>query len=123
MSIIFYSPQCKYSKELMIIIEQNNIKIKKVNISNLKTMPSFLQKVPTIITEDVNQPLVGKQALDWIINHKYFNIVSNNINETKRIEHFNSDLLASKAERPDGFCSIGESTNLIFPTLNEIKKY
>jgi hypothetical protein len=121
MSIVFYSPQCKYSKEIMIIIEQNNINIKKVNINNLKTIPSFLQKVPTIIADGVSQPLVGKQALDWVINQKFFNIVSNNINQTKHIEPFKSNLLASTSEKPDSFCSIGESTALIFPTLKDLR--
>jgi hypothetical protein len=121
MSILFYSPQCKYSNELITIIDKNRISIKKVNISTLKILPKFLEKVPTIVAEGVSQPLVGKQALDWVTNNQYFNIVSNNINFSKNIKPpFESELLCSNEEKPENnFCSIIDSTSLIFPTLKD----
>ena len=123
MSILFYSNQCKYSTELISIIEQNNISIKKININSLQEIPSFLEKVPTIIADGISQPLIGKKALEWVINQQYFNKVSNNINYTKDIKTpFVSELMVSNIEKRDNLCTIEDSTTLIFPTLKDFKE-
>jgi hypothetical protein len=103
------------------MIDNNKINIKRVNIANMKSIPSFLENVPTIVAEGVSQPLVGKQALNWVVNQQYFNVGSNNINNSKNIKQpFQSVLLSSNIEKSDEFCSIGESTSLIFPTLKDL---
>lgn len=127
MSIIFYSPKCRYCIELLNLIEQYNIQIKKVNISTLQKLPSFLRSVPTIITEGVHKPLIGEQALQWVLNYQYFNIGSNNIKTQKNINTpYNSDLLDKTVKEilpiEKDYCSINNSNSLIFPTLKDLLK-
>jgi hypothetical protein len=125
MSIIFYSPKCRYCIELLNLIEQYNITIKKINISTLQNFPSFLHSVPTIITEGVHKPLIGEQALQWVLNYQYFNIGSNNIKTQKNVDvPYNSDLLEKTVTEVSAvekdYCSINNSNSLIFPTLKDL---
>ena len=49
-----------------------------------------------------------------------FSNSSNNINNSRNIKQpFQSELLSSNIEKSDEFCSIGDSTSLIFPTLKD----
>ncbi len=80
MRVIFYSDKCEYSKKLIIYLDNNNIKsyFKLVNIDIIDP-PKEIDIVPTIIDEELNQPLKGKQAFEYILNIKYFNNPTNNI--------------------------------------------
>ena len=46
---------------------------------NITKVPSNITVVPTIIDEDVEAPLEGKKAFEYVINQKYFNHPTNNI--------------------------------------------
>ena len=52
----------------MICIDNDNVKI-----------PENITVVPTIIDEEVEAPLEGKKAFEYVINQKYFNHPTNNI--------------------------------------------
>jgi hypothetical protein len=87
MKIIFYSDQCKFSKKLLDYINKNNLTylFKLINIDNTKNIPNNIDSVPTIVDTDLNQYLKSKKAFEYIINIKYFNNPTNNIEFIKNI--------------------------------------
>jgi hypothetical protein len=48
--------------------------------------PPFVTSVPTIIAQNLTKPLVGKEAMDWIENKKFFNQITNNVNKKNVID-------------------------------------
>jgi hypothetical protein len=86
MKIIFYSNKCDYSKKMLVYLENNNIKnfFKLVNIDQ-NSYPPEIDIVPTIIDTELNQPMKGKKAFEYLLNIKYFNNPTNNIEYNKNI--------------------------------------
>ena len=86
MKIVFYSDKCEYCKKLIAYLEKHNIKyiFKMVNIDNTEA-PKDIDIVPTIIDTELNQPLKGKKAFEYLLNIKYFNNPTNNIDFIKDI--------------------------------------
>jgi len=81
MIILFYSDECKFSSRLLEYIKNNNLTdfFKLVNIDLLDTIPENINIVPTIIDSNIEAPLDGKKAFEYVINHKFFNYPTNNI--------------------------------------------
>lgn len=92
MKIIFYSEQCEYSKKLLAYLEKNNIKnlFKLVNIDKTD-VPDKIDVVPSIIDTELNQPMKGKKAFEYLLNLKYFNNPTNNIDYIKEL-HVNPNI-------------------------------
>lgn len=86
MRIIFYSDQCDYSIKLLTYLDKNNIKslFKLINVDKI-TPPKEIDIVPTIVDTTLNQPLKGKKAFEYLINIKYFNNPTNNIDDVKEL--------------------------------------
>ncbi len=92
-NILFYSNKCNYCTSFISLLEKENLmdSFKKVCIDNNSNIPDYLQKVPTIMIENVTKPLVGKHAFNWVhmqsnLNNRtnnINNIVSNNFKETQ----------------------------------------
>ena len=84
MKVIFYSDHCEYSKKLLAYLDKNNMRsfFKLINI-DIVAPPTEIDIVPTIIDEELNQPLKGKKAFEYILNIKYFNNSTNNIELVK----------------------------------------
>jgi hypothetical protein len=81
MIILFYSNQCKFSEKLIEYINKNNLEkyFKMINIDNEIKIPDYITIVPTIIDETIEAPLEGKDAFIYIVNQKFFNHPTNNI--------------------------------------------
>ena len=80
MKVLFYSDQCKYSKELIKQLKETSF-IKEFNIVNVDktTVPKQIKVVPTIIDSNYKDMLEGKKAFEYLFNKKYFNISTNNL--------------------------------------------
>jgi hypothetical protein len=79
--IIFYSKKCEYCNKLLDYLNKyklNNL-FKLIDIDTLKNIPNYIDSVPTLIDNDLNQPLKNKQVFEYLINIKYFNNPTNNI--------------------------------------------
>jgi len=85
MKVLFYSLQCDYCIKLLSFLDNYNIKneFKLINIDKLDKIPKNIDIVPTIIDSDLNQPLKGKFAFEYINNLKYFNNSTNNYENPK----------------------------------------
>lgn len=81
MIILFYSDECKFSSRLLEYIKNNNLTdfFKLVDIDLLDTIPENINIVPTIIDSNIEAPLDGKKAFEYVINHKFFNYPTNNV--------------------------------------------
>lgn len=86
MRVLFYSEQCEHSKKLLNYLEKNNIKniFKLINIDK-NEVPSEIDIVPTILDTELNQPMKGKKAFEYLLNLKYFNNPTNNIEYIKEL--------------------------------------
>ena len=86
MKVVFYSEQCDYCKKLLAYMEKYNISslFKLINIDKIAA-PKDVDIVPTIIDTELNQPLKGKKAFEYLFNIKYFNNPTNNIEYIKEI--------------------------------------
>lgn len=86
MRVVFYSEQCDYCKKLLAYMDKYNINslFKLINIDKT-TAPKDIDIVPTIIDTELNQPLKGKKAFEYLFNVKYFNNPTNNVDYIKEI--------------------------------------
>jgi len=86
MKVIFYSEQCDYCKKLLQYLDKYNIKslFKLINIDKTQA-PEDIDIVPTIIDTELNQPLKGKKAFEYLLHVKYFNNPTNNIDYIKEL--------------------------------------
>jgi hypothetical protein len=86
MKVIFYSEQCEYCKKLLEYLDKYTIRslFKLVNIDIFEA-PKDIDMVPTIIDTELNQPLKGKEAFKYLVNIKYFNNPTNNIEYVKEL--------------------------------------
>ena len=84
MKVIFYSDNCQYCNNMMIYLDKYNIRtlFKLVNIDNIDP-PKGIDIVPTIVDTELIQPLKGKKAFEYLLNIKYFNNPTNNIDYIK----------------------------------------
>lgn len=80
MKIIFYSDKCQYSNNMLVYLDKHNIRsmFKLVNIDLIEP-PKEIDIVPTIVDTELVQPLKGKKAFEYLLNIKYFNNPTNNI--------------------------------------------
>ena len=80
MKILFYSNNCNISKKILIIIDKNNIAsfFKLINC-DIEKYPKEINIIPTVIDDELNQPIKGNLIFDYINNIQYFNNPTNNI--------------------------------------------
>ena len=81
MIILFYSNECKFCIKLLEYLKKNNLEryFKMINIMSIKNIPENITIVPTIIDDTIEAPLEGKQAFEYVINQKFFNYPTNNV--------------------------------------------
>lgn len=67
-NLLFYSNHCKYSLLLIKIIANENMddKFKFICIDDNNTIPVEIYRVPTLVVHNVDVPLEGKNAFDWV---------------------------------------------------------
>jgi hypothetical protein len=70
----------------MIYLDKHNIK-SMFKLFNIDTMvaPKEIDIVPTIVDTELNQSLKGKKAFEYLLNIKYFNNPTNNIDYIKNL--------------------------------------
>jgi len=86
MRILFYSKTCDFCMKLIEYINKNNLNeyFNMICIDDDTTkIPKNITVVPTIIDEEIEAPLEGKKAFEYVINQKYFNHPTNNTEFTK----------------------------------------
>ena len=122
MKELYYSENCNVCLKLIEYLEKNNIinQFRLIDISK-NEKPREVDVVPTIIDSDLNQPQKGKQAFEYLLNIKYFNNPTNNIEYVKNIPpnpKIENDKLAS-IHKSDGL----EIINDIFEIVNETQTF
>jgi ribosomal protein S8 len=114
MKELYYSESCNVCIQLIEYLEKNNIinQFKLIDISK-NEKPKIIDIVPTIIDSDLNQPQKGKQAFEYLLNIKYFNNPTNNIEYVKNIPpnpKIENDKLAS-IHKSDGLEIVNDTQN------------
>ena len=85
MRILFYSETCNFCLKLLEYINKNNLAefFKMICIDKTNNIPKNITVVPTVIDTIIQAPLEGKKAFEYVINQKYFNHPTNNIDYIK----------------------------------------
>ena len=112
MKVIFYSDKCQYCNNMMLYLDKHQIKsmFKLINIDNINP-PEEIDIVPTIVDTELNQSLNGKKAFEYLLNIKYFNNPTNNVDYIK-------DLPENPVIPEDDKAIQNNSTNLEINKIN-----
>lgn len=88
-NILFYSDKCKYCTLFINKLHNENMlsNFKLINVHELKQIPTAVTNVPTIIVNNINVPLSGINAFEWLEKSKYFYQRTNNVNV--KVNHIN----------------------------------
>ena len=89
-----------------------------LNIDNQK-IPNDIKIVPTIIDTDLNEIMEGKKAFEYLINIKYFNNPTNNIDYISKLPDnpkIEEDKLAQRID-----IGLELKDNNILPKINNIE--
>jgi len=96
-NILFYSDKCQFSLKFIEKLKEQQLlynsvspsphQFKLINVMETKNIPENIKSIPTIIVQNINVPLSGSDAFNWVDNFKFFYRETNNINKTKNIEN------------------------------------
>ena len=105
-NIIFYSKECKFSEQLITFMNKINIlqNFKLICVDNNKQLPPNITRVPTLIINNINKPLIGTDAFNWLKTICQFRQNTNNVN--MKIDKNNSTLMShsnTKSKDPFGY--------------------
>ena len=109
MRILFYSESCNFCLKLLEYINKNNLEqyFKMICIDEKTAkVPKHITIVPTVIDTTIESPMEGKKAFEYVINQKYFNHPTNNIEYTKNgipIPTIDEDIKAGSSKSGGGF--------------------
>jgi len=81
-NILFYSRCCKTCQELIRLLENKKLLnyFKLLCVDNrLHELPPYITIVPTMIINNINKPLVGKETFQWIEKIEYIKHNNHNI--------------------------------------------
>lgn len=125
MIVLFYSNNCQFCIKMIEYLEKNNLisNFRMFNIDNSRNIPSNITMVPTIIDPAVEAPLEGNKAFEYIVNQKYFDHPTNNVDfwqnnaipkpiideDKKALEKFNFN-----------FASVDEEPKEIIPVKKQV---
>ena len=95
---LYYSRYCQHCKNFILQLKNNDLLdyfTKKINIDNHKNnLPPFLKEVPTIITDDYNEPLSSDMAFKWVT----FKIKTQNV---KKEDNNKKEMISNEIESVD----------------------
>jgi hypothetical protein len=109
MRILFYSESCNFCLKLLEYINKNNLEqyFKMICIDEKTAkVPKHITIVPTVIDTTIESPMEGKKAFEYVINQKYFNHPTNNIEYTKNgipTPTIDEDTKAASSKSGSGF--------------------
>lgn len=75
MNILFYSLKCETSKNLLIILKNENLLnyFKLICVDDkLNKLPPQITMVPTMMVTNINKLLVGQETFEWVKQIKFF---------------------------------------------------
>lgn len=119
MRIIFYSNYCQLCSKLIEYIKKNNYEeyFKIICIDNIEDIPKNINVVPTVLDTELDTPLEGNEAKEYVLNLKFFNHPTNNVEYTKNgvpkplIEE---DKKANAAKSGSGFIYVNQDVEKKF---------
>ena len=118
MRILFYSESCNFCLKLLEYINKNNLEqyFKMICIDEKTAkVPKHITIVPTVIDTTIESPMEGKKAFEYVINQKYFNHPTNNIEYTKNgipIPTIEEDKKAGSSKSGNGFIFVDKNKEI-----------
>lgn len=118
MRILFYSESCNFCLKLLEYINKNNLEqyFKMICIDEKTAkVPKHITIVPTVIDTTIESPMEGKKAFEYVINQKYFNHPTNNIEYTKNgipIPTIEEDIKAGSSKSANSFIFVDKNKEI-----------
>ena len=118
MRILFYSESCNFCLKLLEYINKNNLEqyFKMICIDEKTAkVPKHITIVPTVIDTTIESPMEGKKAFEYVINQKYFNHPTNNIEYTKNgipIPTIEEDMKATSSKSGNNFIFVDKNKDI-----------
>jgi len=118
MIILFYSESCNFCLKLLEYINKNNLEqyFKMICIDEKTAkVPKHITIVPTVIDTTIESPMEGKKAFEYVINQKYFNHPTNNIEYTKNgipIPTIEEDMKATSSKSGNNFIFVDKNKDI-----------
>ena len=118
MRILFYSESCNFCLKLLEYINKNNLEqyFKMICIDEKTAkVPKHITIVPTVIDTTIESPMEGKRAFEYVINQKYFNHPTNNIEYTKNgipIPTIEEDMKAGSSKSGNSFIFVDKNKEI-----------
>lgn len=118
MRILFYSESCNFCLKLLEYINKNNLEqyFKMICIDEKTAkIPKHITIVPTVIDTTIESPMEGKKAFEYVINQKYFNHPTNNIEYTKNgipIPTIEEDMKATSSKSGNNFIFVDKNKDI-----------
>ena len=118
MRILFYSESCNFCLKLLEYINKNNLEqyFKMICIDEKTAkIPKHITIVPTVIDTTIESPMEGKRAFEYVINQKYFNHPTNNIEYTKNgipIPTIEEDMKAGSSKSGNSFIFVDKNKEI-----------
>tara|TARA_B100001093_G_scaffold513436_1_gene585393 strand:- start:492 stop:956 length:465 start_codon:yes stop_codon:yes gene_type:complete len=127
MKVLFYSKKCDFCSKIIKLLKNsgfyksfNLVCLEKIDIS---TLPDYIKSVPTLIVEEVDTPLVGKAAFDYLDLKKYFNNPTNNIHNWQNKSIPKPDIVEDKKASDNMSSNFGDLNDVSKGIKKETKKY
>jgi hypothetical protein len=111
-NLLFYSEKCLYCKLFIKKLNDEQLlpEFRLIDVHELKTIPPAITDVPTIIVKNINIPMCGISAFNWLENSKYFYQKTNNVNVKVRHIDIKEDISMAneheKKKKSDDFANI-----------------
>jgi hypothetical protein len=111
-NLLFYSEKCPYCKLFIKKLNDEQLlhDFRLIDVHELKTIPPAITDVPTIVVKNINIPMSGISAFNWLENSKYFYQKTNNVNvKVRHIDIKEDRSMANehdKKKKSDDFANI-----------------
>lgn len=127
MKILFYSEYCKHCSKLFTFKENDEDfrLVKKICVDKEQNLPPQITKVPTLVTDDLQTPIYGKEVFAYFNCLEMFFQKTNNINywQKKALKRPVVDNFMPGKEKPLQYQPItDEVRSKNNPDLEKIKK-
>lgn len=126
MKLLFYSKYCNHCSDLFRFKENDDDfkHIKKICVDNDDNLPAQITKVPTLVSDELLAPIVGKEVFSYFNCLEMFYQQTNNINywKDKVIKRPVVDNFIPGKEQPLKYQPIDNVRGKNQIDLNEIKK-
>jgi len=103
-NVLFYSKSCETCKTLLMLLKNENLLgyFKLVCVDDMKSLPTDLTRVPTMLILNINRPLVAQETFEWVSQMKFMR-QQQIMDINKKIIQQNTNYISNNKKGPIGY--------------------